>query len=96
MQALKAVNEALPAAEELAVAIGIGYGPVLMIGEYDIYGDEMNLACKLGEDLAQRGEVLLTRQAHTALGETPWRFIQEEYSVSGIELEAFRLTWESV
>lgn len=95
MLTLKAVNKALPAAEELAVAIGIGFGPMLVIGEDDVFGDEMNLACKLGEDVAQRGEVLLTRQAHSSLGETPWRFVEEEYSVSGIELEAFRLAWES-
>ena len=51
------VNEALPAAEEIYVAIGVGFGSVLALGEDDLFGDEMNLACKLGEDLAEGGEI---------------------------------------
>ena len=55
---MEAANEILPRAEELWVAMGIGYGSLLMIDADDVYGNEMNLACKLGEDLAEAGQVL--------------------------------------
>jgi adenylate cyclase len=86
-----AANEALPAAEETRVSIGIGYGNVLDTGDGRLYGDEMNLAFKLGEDLARENEVLLTTAAHEALGQSPWQFETQELSVSGITLPAHRL-----
>ena len=83
--------EALPAAEEIHVAIGIGYGEVLIIGSDDVYGHEMNVACKLGEDLAARGEVLLTPAAYEALGPSPWEFEPLTFSTSGLDIPAYRL-----
>ena len=88
---LRAANEALPAADEVDISIGIGYGDVLVIGSEDLYGDEMNLACKLGEDLARRDEVLLTPAARDALREPHWRFEQLHFSVSGLDVTAYRL-----
>src|SRR5499426_4250164 len=64
---LNAVNVVLPADRQLYVAFGIGYGKILNIGDEDIFGDEMNLACKLGEDIAERGEILLTPAAKDEL-----------------------------
>lgn len=62
-------NLRLPA--EVCLCMGIGYGPVLWWGPGDLYGEEVNLASKLGEDTAERNEILLTaaaahavRQAH--------------------------------
>lgn len=93
MRTVKTVNEALPETDELYVAIGIGYGTVLLIGDHDMYGDEMNLACKLGEDLAQSEEILLTPLARKALGESSWPMREESYSISGISLTAFSVLW---
>jgi adenylate cyclase len=85
-------NGPLPASNEIYVALGIGYGPVLLVGEDDAWGDEMNLACKLGEDIAQQGEVLLTEEAHKALGKNPAdEFEKLDLSVSGLQMTAFRL-----
>src|SRR5215475_756912 len=64
---LNAVNVVLPADRQLYVAFGIGYGKILNIGDEDIFGDEMNLACKLGEDIAEKGEILLTPAAKDEL-----------------------------
>ncbi|MCC6175856.1 MAG: adenylate/guanylate cyclase domain-containing protein [Chloroflexi bacterium] len=89
---VRVANDPLPAAQELYVAIGIGYGDALLVGEDDVYGDEMNLACKLGEDLADRGEVLLTAAARQSLGDTQeWQFEDYPLRLSGLELPAFRL-----
>ena len=88
---LDAVNARLPEAEQIYVAMGIGYGSVLVVDAGTLYGDEMNLACKLGEDCAGRGEVLLTTAARDALGPTPWRFEAVAFNISGLDLPAHRL-----
>lgn len=88
-------NEPLPAADEIYVSIGVGYGQALVIGSDDLYGDEMNLTCKLGEDLAQRGEILVTSGAHDSLGASPWEFEEATFSISGLNLTAYRLVQQS-
>jgi class 3 adenylate cyclase len=85
-------NEPLPAANEIYVAIGIGYGSVLLIDDNDAWGDEMNIACKLGEDVAEQGEVLLTVAAHAAVGEGgPWKFEDSSVRISGLDLTSYKL-----
>ncbi len=59
-------NRGRPANERLRFAYGIGYGDVVDI-EGDLFGLEVNLASKLGEDLAKPGEALLTPSAGAAL-----------------------------
>jgi adenylate cyclase len=65
--ALERANAVLPEDWDVHVGIGIGYGKLLMIGDDDVYGSEMNLASKLGEDLAEAGDVLLTEAAFARL-----------------------------
>jgi class 3 adenylate cyclase len=64
--AFRAVNSVVPDDRDIAASIGIGFGDVLDLGD-DVYGDEMNHACRLGEDLASRNEILLTPAAAAAL-----------------------------
>ena len=52
-----------PDSPPIQVSIGIGYGHILNIDEEDMFGDELNLASKLGEDVAAPGEILLTEAA---------------------------------
>lgn len=92
LRELAATNERLPDAERIYVSMGVGYGPVLVVDNDTLYGDEMNLACKLGEDLAERDEVLLTQRAHDALEPSSWRFEELRFSISGLDLTAYRLT----
>ncbi len=85
-------NEPLPAASEIYIAIGIGYGRILLVGDDDAYGDEMNVACKLGEDLAEQGEIELTASAHEAIGgSTTWQFEDSSVRISGLDLTAYKL-----
>ena len=67
-KALAQANRVLPADWDVHVGIGIGYGKLLMIGDDDVFGSEMNLASKLGEDLAEAGDVLLTDAAFARAG----------------------------
>jgi class 3 adenylate cyclase len=88
---LRTVNDALPGEEEIYVSMAIGFGDLLLIGAEDVFGDEMNLACKLGEDLAQRDEILLTPDAHGAVAGTDRAFEELRFTVSGVELPAYRV-----
>jgi adenylate cyclase len=63
---LAQANRGQPAGDRLAFSYGIGFGPVLEL-ERDVFGLEVNLASKLGEDRARPGDVLLTPSAAAAL-----------------------------
>ena len=67
--AAAAATAACPENERLRFSYGIGYGDVLDLDD-DIFGLEVNLASKLGEDLAEPGEALLTPAAAEALRRT--------------------------
>lgn len=64
---LHAMNRVLPADWDVHAGIGIGFGELLLIDHVDVFGAEMNLASKLGEDLAESGDVLLTEAAFQRL-----------------------------
>jgi class 3 adenylate cyclase len=49
--------------ERFKVCIGIGYGKLLLAGDDGVFGDEMNISSKLGEDTAEGGETLLSENA---------------------------------
>lgn len=61
--ALFGANEQFGIGEQIYLSIGIDYGRVLLIGDIDFFGDPVNTASKLGEDLAVREEVLVTQRA---------------------------------
>ena len=44
----------------IGLAIGLGYGPTLVV-EHDVWGDSVNTASKLGEDVGEAGEILVTQ-----------------------------------
>lgn len=87
---LQAINRQVSEDDRIAVAIGIGYGTILL-GRDDLFGDEVNLASKLGEDIAESGEILLTSRARRALRLRRYRFANVDLSISGIHLRAARL-----
>ena len=53
--------------ERIEVCIGLGYGRVLRVGEHEVWGAEVNAASKLGEEIAKRGEVLVTEAFRAAV-----------------------------
>ena len=56
-QANVAYNKDRDDAEKLLLSIGLGFGKVLKFGDQDVYGSEVNAACKLGEDLGRHWTV---------------------------------------
>ncbi len=90
LRALNAMNVVLPPERALHISAGIGYGPSLVIAQEDLFGEEMNCACKLGEDVAAAGEILLTAAACGALPAGRYACSLTHYRVSGIDLAAHR------
>lgn len=83
---LEAANTMLPDELDMHSKFGIGYGQVLIVQDEDLYGAEVNLASKLGEDLAARSEILLTDSAFARVDTTKRQYEQIEMSISGLHL----------
>jgi class 3 adenylate cyclase len=89
-------NKDLAPVEQVLLCIGIGYGDVLRIGDQDVYGTEVNTACKLGEDTAKAHEILVSNAVAEAV-----RLPKNSYLTPLEELpeawgKAFRLHYSEV
>ncbi len=65
-RAAKTYNVGKPQEEQILQCIGVGYGPMLRIGDQDVFGREVNAASKLGEDIARAWEILVTDSVQAA------------------------------
>jgi class 3 adenylate cyclase len=92
---LEAANTMLPDEYDMHGEFGIGYGEVLVVGDEDIFGSEVNLASKLGEDLAQRGEILLTEAAYAQVEPGVREYEPLTLLVSGLQLTVYRVKKET-
>ena len=81
-----AANTMLPEEMDIHGKFGIGYGEVLNVEDEDLFGSEVNLASKLGEDLAAREEILLTEEAFGRLEAGFIEFDEVEMTISGLQL----------
>jgi len=86
---LNTANRLVPEEHRLYVSSGIGYGRILNIEDHDLFGSEVNLACKLGEDVGKLGDILLTAAAYGQLNDPNINCREEVISVSGLELAYF-------
>ena len=93
VRAAVAINQIIVRGEErFTVAVGIDFGRVLVTDGCDCWGDTMNVACKLGEDIAGPGEVLMTEGMKSRLGErSPYALEPQSVSISGMELQVYRV-----
>jgi class 3 adenylate cyclase len=89
---LNETNLRAPEEERITLAIGIDYGELLLIDGRDYFGDPVNTACKLGEDIAAEGETLVTERA-MALTSLDMAYVMERKiaRISGIEIEYSRI-----
>ena len=66
--------------EKVLLCIGLGFGNVLKIGDSDVFGAEVNAASKLGEDIADAWNILVTESVKTYI---------EKYSKNIIDTVTF-------
>lgn len=81
---------------DIHVAIGIDYGKILILNEDDMYGDAVNRACKMGEDLGKADEILITKEAMDMIPEEAQihgKLI--EVSIGGLNMPAYQLIYRT-
>ncbi len=79
---------------DIRVSIGIDVGDVLMIGGPDYFGNPVNGACKLGEDLAAPGEILISEHAFQQFpAEAGIKGKPVKFLISGVELNAYSILY---
>lgn len=91
-------SENLLTSEDLDIHIscGIDYGKILIIGQEDCFGDPVNRASKIGEDLALAGEILVTKEAMQMIPSTAGiKALEMNVSISGITIPAYRIEYRN-
>jgi class 3 adenylate cyclase len=91
-EALQVYNQSRPAEEQVLLCVGIGYGKMLRVGEADVFGQEVNAASKLGEDIAAAGEILATQAVVDQTKDLNLIWNKLEQPLKGMG-EAFRLKY---
>lgn len=91
-EALFEHNDEFGLAEQIYLSVGIDYGRVLLIDDREFFGDPVNTASKLGEDLAIKAETLVTERAiETTTFEVPELAERMVARISDIEIRYVRL-----
>jgi class 3 adenylate cyclase len=93
--AFEASNILTPDDFDIHIACGIDYGKLLIIGHEDCFGDPVNRASKMGEDIAATGEVLVTKEAMEMIPASANIKAREiVISISGITIPAFVIQYK--
>jgi adenylate cyclase len=80
---------------DVHISIGIDQGKILLIGNEDCFGDAVNRACKLGEDIANAGEILVTQDAMKSVStELDFQLREVKISVSGLNIPAYVVEYQ--
>ena len=91
VHAARAIHRAFAAEDhpedEIRVSIGIDFGRVLLVDRQDVFGNPVNRASKLGEDIGEAGETLITAEAFAGLpAEAGIDGKRTRMTISGIEI----------
>lgn len=92
--ALNAMNILTDDSRDLFVSMGLAQGKIILIDNKDMFGDAVNIASKMGEDLAERSEILVTKEVHTAAKDNhALKFKEVDLNISGIKLKVFKVIY---
>jgi adenylate cyclase len=81
---------------DIHISCGIDYGKLLVIGHEDCFGDPVNRASKMGEDLANAGEILITKEAMEMIPpEAGINAREMNVSISGITIPAYLIDYRN-
>jgi adenylate cyclase len=78
--------------DQVLLCLGIGFGRMLRPSDHDVFGHEVNIASKLGEDVARAGEILMSEAARDALAQRGLTFEALDVSVAGTD-KNYRLVY---
>lgn len=81
---------------DIHISCGIDYGKILVVGQEDCFGDPVNRASKMGEDLAVAGEILIAKEAMQMIPATAGIKSREmNVSISGITIPAYLIEYRN-
>ena len=81
-KATRQYNAGRRAIEQIVVGIGLGFGRMLRVAPREVFGNEVNSACILGETYATRHDVLVTEAVRQRAPEE-WQFEPFEFAPPG-------------
>ena len=70
-QTFRELANGLPDVDNVTVSIGLAHGSILLIPGHDFFGDAVNVASRLGEDIAGHHETYVSAEVLAAIGEAP-------------------------
>jgi class 3 adenylate cyclase len=77
---------------DIYISCGIDYGKILIIPGEDCFGDAVNRASKLGEDVAAAREILITKEAMERIpAQAAIRAREINVSISGLNIVAYSI-----
>ena len=81
---------------DIHISCGIDYGKMLIVGNEDCFGDAVNRASKLGEDIAAADEILITKEAFDTIPlEAGIKSREVNVSISGITIPAYAIDYRA-
>ena len=87
-------NQKYPGESDIHVSCGIDFGDFLLINGNDFFGHPVNRASKLGEDLAEKDEILITEEAYNKFDQhRSFRTEPVLFSLSHITINAYRILY---
>lgn len=79
---------------DIHISIGIDYGKILIIDNEDIFGDAVNRACKMGEDIGTAGEILVSKEALDMVpADSEIQSKPLQLSIGGLNISAFSILY---
>lgn len=92
-ETFRARADGSPDVDDVLTSIGLARGRILLIPGHDFFGDAVNLACKLGEDVAGAGETWIAADLFAEAAALPGVRIEPvHFALSGIEIPAGKLS----
>ena len=92
--AFDAANILTPDELDIKISCGIDFGDILLIDGDDMFGQPVNLASKLGEDIAETGQILITKNAMSMVPkELDIKSTPVKHAISKVEIEGFEINY---
>ncbi|RDH84624.1 MAG: adenylate/guanylate cyclase domain-containing protein [endosymbiont of Galathealinum brachiosum] len=90
--AIDATNRTTHDDLDIDLSIGIDYGKYLLLEDTDYWGEPVNRASKLGEDIADKNNILLTDTAWEQIKNTDnYHTKIKQHEISGIMIDSYEI-----
>jgi len=92
--AFNAANTLTPDELDISISTGIDYGDILLLEKEDMFGQAVNIASKLGEDIADSGDILVTDDVMALIPkEAGINATTFKHSISKVEIKGFKIVY---